>query len=361
MIIKELYLKNFRNYEYQKIVFDEKVNIIYGDNAQGKTNILESVYVCGTSKSQRTRNYKELILFQSENAHINSLIEKNNRNYVIDVHIKKTGNKGIAVNKFPISRASELFDIVDVVFFSPDDLDIIKKGPSDRRKWLDYNLISSNKIYYNALLNYNKVLKNRNLLLQEIRHKKSDEEMLGVWDAQLIDYGKIIMGLRSKFTDRMNEIIKPIHYDISGKKDELELKYIKNVQESDFERKLSDSRSRDIKTGYTSIGPHRDDLLFEINYRDARMFASQGQQKSIIVSVKLSEIDFIYETKKDMPILLLDDVLSELDSKRQTYLLNNIKNIQTIITCTGIDEFVKMRYHINKLFYVENGTIKEMN
>lgn len=361
MIIKELNVKSFRNYKHQQIVFDKDVNIIYGDNAQGKTNILEAIFVSATSKSQRTRNDKELILFEQDNAHIKANIEKNDRDFVIDVHIKKNGSKGVAVNKFAIGKASELFDIIDIVFFSPEDLNIIKNGPLDRRKWLDYKLASISKQYYNYLLNYNKVLKNRNVVLHDIFFDKSAEETLNVWDMQLLSYGSKVIKLRSDFIDRLNEIIEPIHSDISGKKDELIIKYIKNTSIDEFEKKLNLSLERDKKTGFTNVGPHRDDMMFLLNHKDARQFASQGQQKSIIVSLKLSEIDLIYEKKKDMPILLLDDVLSELDSNRQNYLLNCIKNIQTIITCTGIDDFVKMRYNINKLFYVENGMITEKN
>lgn len=361
MIIKELHLKNFRNYNYQKVIFDNKVNIIYGDNAQGKTNILEAIYLSSTSKSQRSRNYRELIFFGEENAHIKSNIEKDGRIYTIDVHVKKNGGKGIAVNKYPIIKASELFDIIDVVFFSPEDLNIVKNSPSDRRKWMDYNLVSISKNYYNTLLNYNKVLKNRNIVLHDANYNKADYDMIDVWDIQLLSYGKKLIELRYKFILKLNEIIKPLHNNISGKKDELEVKYLNHVEIDDFEKKLKHAVDKDRRTGYTSVGPHRDDIVFLINGRDAKQFASQGQQKSIIVSLKLSEIDLIYEIKKDMPILLLDDVLSELDSKRQTYLLNSIKDIQTIITCTGIDDFVRMRYHINKLFYVENGSITEKN
>lgn len=360
MIIKELYLKNFRNYNYQKIVFDSRVNIIYGDNAQGKTNLLEAIYISATSKSQRSRNCKDFILFGEESAHIKTGIKKENLDYMIDVHIKDNG-KGIAINKYPIVRSSELFEVVDVVFFSPEDLSIIKNGPSERRKWLDHNLISMSKNYYNHLLSYNKVLKSRNILLHDMIYNKSDENMMDIWDMQLVSYGEKLIELRFDFISRLNEIIKPIYAEISGKKDKIEIRYINNVNKEDFEKKLKSACDRDMKTGYTSVGPHRDDILFLINGKDARQYASQGQQKSSVVSLKLSEIDLIRELKKDTPILLLDDVLSELDSKRQHFLLNCIKEIQTIITCTGIDDFIKMRYNIDKLFYVEEGMITEKN
>lgn len=361
MILQEISVKNFRNYDYQKVIFNENVNIIYGDNAQGKTNLLEAIYACSVAKSQRTRYDKEMIMFNHNEAHIKSLVKKNERDYVIDIHLKNNGNKGIAINKIIIDKTAELFDIIDVVFFSPEDLNIVKNGPSDRRKWLDYKISSINKNYYNSLLNYNKAIKNRNLLLININKTDNYDDSIVVWNKQIYDYGSKIISYRQKFIKRLNEIIFNIHKNISGGKDNLEVIYNKNVEIDNFENKLNKAYERDRKSGFTSVGPHRDDLIFLVNGNDARQFASQGQQKTVVVSLKLSEIQLIFEEKKDMPILLLDDVLSELDAKRQNFLLNSIKNIQTIITCTGIEDFVRMRYDINKLFYVNNGKIVEKN
>lgn len=358
MIIKELSIKNFRNYLTGNINFDKNANIIYGDNAQGKTNILEAIFMCATTKSQRTRYDKEMIKFNESDAHIRSVIEKLDKEFVIDIHLKNNGSKGVAINKYVISKVSELFDIVDIVFFAPEDLNIIRNSPSDRRKWLDYKLSSISKNYYNALLNYNKALKNRNIILHNLDNKSDIKDTLFVWDSQLINYGSKIISYRRDFIKKINEIIKPVHRDISGNRDKLNIIYSNNVDESNYQKKLNLSVDRDKKLMFTTVGPHKDDIIFIVNDKDAKHFASVGQQKTVIVALKLSEIVLIDENKNDKPILLLDDVLSELDSKRQNQLMSNIKDIQTIITCTGVDDFVKMRYNINRLFYVENGTVK---
>lgn len=361
MIIKSLGIKNFRNYSEENILFDKNANIIYGDNAQGKTNILEAIFMCATTRSQRTRYDKEMIKFQENDAHIKAVIEKLEREYIIDIHLKSNGTKGVAVNKYIISKVSELFDIVDIVFFAPEDLNIIRNSPSDRRKWLDYKLSSINKNYYDALLNYNKVIKNRNIILHDYYNKSDINDTLFVWDSQLINYGSKIIAYRRKFLEKLNKIIAPIHSDISGNKDKLSIIYENNVDENNYKLKLEGSLEKDKRMMFTTVGPHKDDIVFMVNDKDAKHFASVGQQKSVVISLKLSEIDLINESKNDKPILLLDDVLSELDSNRQNRLMGNIKDIQTIITCTGVEDFVKMRYNIDKLFYVENGNISYLN
>lgn len=359
MIIKSVELSHFRNYDKLSLSFDEKTNILYGDNAQGKTNILESLYVSGTTKSHKGSKDKEMISFGEQESHIRTTISKKGIEYKIDLHLKKNKAKGIAINQIPIKKASELFGILNLVFFSPEDLSIIKEGPAQRRRFLDLELCQLDKVYLYHLSNYNKVLMQRNKLLKEIEFHPELEDTLSVWNLQLVSYGKKIIEIRKKFVKDLNEIIASIHSSITGGKEHLELKYEENVSEKDFEQELFFSKNRDLKLGQTHVGPHRDDMNFIVNDTDIRRFGSQGQQRSAALSLKLSEIELVKRVIKDVPVLLLDDVLSELDSNRQNFLLNSIHDVQIIITCTGLDEFVKNRFQINKVFYVSEGTVTE--
>lgn len=359
MIIKSIELKNFRNYEDLNISFDDGTNILFGDNAQGKTNILEAAYLSGTTKSHKGSKDKEMVRFGEQEAHIRTIVVKKEKEYQIDIHLKQNRSKGIAINKIPIKKASELFGILNMVFFSPEDLNIIKNGPSERRRFLDAELCQLDKIYLADLTKYNKVLNQRNKLLKDMVYRPDLKETLSIWDMQLMESGKKIIRRRKQFVDELNEIVHEIHYRISGEKEELLLQYEPNVDDIFFEDELNRAKERDLKYCQTSVGPHRDDLLFSIHGVDIRKFGSQGQQRTSALSLKLSEIELVKKSIHDTPILLLDDVLSELDSNRQNYLLNNIHDTQTIITCTGLDEFVKNRFEINKVFEVISGTVKE--
>jgi len=357
MIVRSVELSNFRNYETLHINLDKGTNILYGNNAQGKTNILESIYVCGTTKSHKGSKDKEMIRFTCEESHIRTVVEKNDQEYQIDIHLRKNRSKGIAINQIPIKKASELFGILNIVFFSPEDLNIIKSGPSERRRFLDSELCQLDKIYLYNLTKYNKILNQRNKLLKELIFKPDLEDTLSVWDLQLIEYGKKIIEERANFVKRINEIVFDIHRKISGNKEELKLLYEPNVEKEEFEKRLIAARSKDLKQKQTTVGPHRDDLLFSIFDVDIRKFGSQGQQRTSALSLKLSEIELVKQTAKDTPVLLLDDVLSELDHNRQNFLLNSIHNIQTIVTCTGLDEFIKNRFQIDKIYQVIEGTV----
>lgn len=363
MIIKSLELSNYRNYEYESIEFDKGINILYGNNAQGKTNILEAIYLCITSKSHRASNDKELINFNKDDCHIKVYIEKKGVENRIDIHIKKNKSKGIAINSMPIKKASDLFGLANVVFFSPEDLSIIKDGPSERRKFIDLELCQLDKLYLNSLIEYNKVLNQRNKLLKELYFRDDFKDTLDIWDMQLVKYGKEIIKQRESFIDILNSIIKKIHFDLTSEIEELNIEYDKNVSFSDFEKKLFLSRENDCRLKTTGVGPHRDDIGFFIKSLntdtpiDARKYASQGQQRTVALSLKLSEIELVEKSTGDYPILLLDDVLSELDELRQDKLLNSIKHIQTIISCTGIEDFLKRNVDINKIFKISEGKI----
>ena len=333
MIIKSIELKNFRNYEELNLNLDGGTNILYGDNAQGKTNILESIYVSGTTKSHKGSRDKEMIRFGENEAHIRTMVEKNQMSYQIDMHLKKNRSKGIAINGVPIRKASELFGVLNMVFFSPEDLNIIKNGPSERRRFLDSEICQLDKIYLSDLTKYNKVLNQRNKLLKDMVFHPDLENTLSVWDMQLI----------------------------SGGREQLTLTYEPDIEEAFFEDELNRAKEKDRKYCSTSVGPHRDDISFFIGDIDIRKFGSQGQQRTSALSLKLSEIELVKRCIHDTPVLLLDDVLSELDSNRQNYLLNSIHDIQTVITCTGLDEFVRNRFQIDKIFEVISGTVSEKN
>jgi len=356
MFIEKIELNNFRNYESLLLEFDKGTNIFYGNNAQGKTNILESVYVCGTTKSHKGSKDREIINFNRDESHIRMFVNKNDNNYQIDMHLKKNKSKGIAINSVPIKKASELFGIVNFVFFSPEDLNIIKNGPSERRRFLDLELCQLNKLYLIQLSDYNRILNQRNKLLKS-NFSPELIDTISVWDEQLINYGSIIIAERTKFIAELNQIITDIHSNLTGQQEVIEIIYEPSVIVSNFAEQLNKNRSKDIHRRQSLIGPHRDDFSILINGIDIRKYGSQGQQRTAALSLKLSEIYLVKKITRDTPILLLDDVLSELDSSRQNYLLQNIHDIQTLITCTGLDEFINNRFKINKIYEVINGNV----
>ena len=357
MVIESIKLENFRNYETLELTLDPGTNIFYGENAQGKTNILESVYLCGTTKSHKGSKDREMIRFDQEEAHIRMKLDRDGSSYSIDMHLKKNRPKGIAINGVPIRKAGELLGLGNFVFFSPEDLNIIKSGPGERRRFMDLELCQLSKVYLFQLSNYNKILNQRNKLLKEIMFRPEDLDTLDVWDRQLVQYGERVIREREKFVGRLNEIIGEIHQRLSGGRETLVIHYEKNVEPEEFEARLTANRDRDLKLRTTQAGPHRDDLCFDIGGMDIRKFGSQGQQRTAALSLKLSEIELVKQEIKDTPVLLLDDVLSELDSSRQKYLLDGIHDIQTLITCTGLDEFVENRFEINKVFRVSDGVV----
>lgn len=361
MIIKSIKLENFRNYESLELDFENGTNILYGDNAQGKTNVLEAIYLSATTKSHKGSKDKEIIKFEKDESHIRMFLDKEGMEYRVDMHLRRSKSKGIAINGQPIKKAADLVGLLNVVFFSPEDLSIIKDGPSDRRKFVDMELFQIDKYYLYNLNQYNKIINQRNKLLKDFYFNTDLNETLQVWNMQLVTYGKKIISRREKFVEQLNEIIFDIHKNLSGGKEELTIIYEPNVGEDEFENKLKSSQERDIKLKMTSVGPHRDDFCFMINGVDIRKYGSQGQQRTAALSLKLAEIELLKKVTGDLPVLLLDDVLSELDSNRQNYLLNSIGNIQTIITCTGLDEFINNRFEIDKIFKVTNGIIESEN
>ena len=358
MFITNLSLKDYRNYKYTVVDFSDGINILFGKNAQGKTNIIEAIYLCATSKSHRTNNDKELINLNENESHIKLTIDKKGLNENIDIHIKKNNKKGIAINRIPIKKLNELLGIVNVIIFSPEDLGIIKNGPKERRKFLNLELCQLDSIYYYNLQQYQKILKQRNNLLKKFKKFGKTDKTIDIWNDQLANFGIKIIHKRQEFINNLNLIINKIHYDISGKKENLQLEYEKNVNDIDFVKKLEKNLDKDIRFGTTSVGPHRDDIMFLINGIDIRKYGSQGQQRTAALSLKLSEIKLVIDKIDDTPVLLLDDVLSELDDDRQKYLIHSLKNIQTIITCTGVEDYIKNSINIGRLYEVSNGKVE---
>lgn len=361
MIIKSIELADYRNYDFLTLQFDKGTNILYGDNAQGKTNILEAIYVAATTKSHKGSKDREIINFDKEEAHIRTYLEKEDVETRVDMHLRKSRSKGIAIDGQKLKKAADLLGLCNVVFFSPEDMSIIKNGPAERRRFVDMELCQLDNFYLYNLNHYNKIVNQRNKLLKDMYMNPELRDTLNIWDSQLVSFGSKIIERRKSFADQINEIIYDIHKKLSGGKEELYIQYEPDVLIESFETKLKINQEKDIKLKQTTTGPHRDDISFLIGTTDIRKFGSQGQQRTAALSLKLSEIELMKKITKDTPILLLDDVLSELDSNRQNYLLNSIGDIQTIISCTGLEEFVNNRFEINKIFKVANGVVTSEN
>lgn len=357
MTIKSVGLRDFRNYEELSLDLGQGLNIFYGDNAQGKTNLLEAIFTAGTTRSHKGSRDKEMIRIGCESAHIRLMIEKKGLTRRIDMELRKNRSKGAAVDGIPVRRSVDLFGMLNLVFFSPEDLTMIKDGPSVRRRFIDMELSQIDRIYLYNLSNFNKVLRQRNELLKQMDMNSDIPDTLDVWDEQLVKYGGEVIEARKKFMDDLNDIVGSIHKKLSGGLEELEVRYVPDVGSDEFMDRLLSGRRSDIWQKSTQTGPQRDDIIFIINGTDGRRFASQGQQRTAALSLKLSEIELTRRVTGEDPVLLLDDVLSELDRKRQDMLLSEIGDIQTLITCTGLEEYVEKRRNDAEIFNVKAGKI----
>ncbi len=350
MFIQHLKLNHFRNYPKADIDLIDGINIFHGDNAQGKTNLLESLYVAAYGKSFRSKNSDDLILNDYPIGSVEVYYQKNHTKGNIKVVFERSGLRHLFTNHSKQLKRVDYLGHIYVVLFSPEDLRLVKEGPQERRLFIDRELSHLNKVYLDYLLKYNKVLKQRNTLLKTVKNSLLLESQLEVWDNQLVYYGARIILKRQQFIQRINALARLIHKKITYGKELLEIVYestisndlndLKNIENVLIEQ-TKKALSNDIKRGFTTIGPHRDDLKIVINKIDARRFGSQGQQRTAALSLKLSELEIIKEEIGEYPILLLDDVMSELDQSRQHFLLETIKNIQTILTTTdinGLDE-----------------------
>ena len=361
MYIRSPQLANFRNYESLSLEFSEGTNILYGDNAQGKTNILEALYLVATTKSHRSVRDRDMIRFGCQEGHIRTVLIKNGVDYQVDMHLRAAKTKGLAINGQKLKRASQLMGLLHIVFFSPEDLTIVKNGPAYRRHFLDMELCQLDGDYLFNLNHYNRIVDQRNRLLKEIWNNPDLEATLDVWDDQLADYGTKIIARRREFMEQLADLIGDIHLRLSGGREHLSLQYLPDTEAAALKEKLLQNRERDKYLKSTSVGPHKDDFSFVCNEIDLRKFGSQGQQRTCALSLKLAEIELVKKMIGDSPVLMLDDVLSELDSNRQNALLKTIGGLQTIITCTGLDEFVSHRFAIDRLYRVENGVVTQSN
>lgn len=357
MKINQLELSEFRNYKTLSVQFDEKVNILYGDNAQGKTNVLEAIYVCGTTKSHKGSKDREMIRISAEESHIRMMVEKAGIPHRIDMHLRKNKAKGIAIDGVPIKRSSDLMGLIHIVFFSPEDLSMIKNGPGERRRFLDLELCQLDQSYLYHLGNYNRAINQRNNLLKQIGFRKDLKDTIEVWDMQLIEHGSVLIETRKRFVEELNELLPRIHAKLSGGTEDLYISYEPNVSAKEYGQKLAMNLERDLVLKATGSGPHRDDISFSVGNKNLKQFGSQGQQRTAALSLKLAEIELVRKKIKESPILLLDDVLSELDRNRQTYLLDSITELQTIITCTGLEEFIGDKRQYHKIFHVVEGVL----
>ena len=359
MYIKEIELNNFRNYKEQKVSFSRNVNIFIGKNAQGKTNLLEGIYLNAFGKSFKNVKDKEMIRFGEEYCKIKTISENEEGENTTEIAIRNDGRKGIKKDGVKIKRASELLDRIYIIIFSPEDLRIVKDEPEKRRKFINRELCQIRAGYLYDLNEYNRVLKQRNVYLKE---KNIDEDMLDIWDRQLAACGTRIIRKRKQFIERIDEISRNIHYGITDGKERLALKYESNVPasantEEDFYEILIATREDDIRNGTTGRGPHRDDFSINADAIDLRRFGSQGQQRTAALSLKLSEIKIIEEEKGEKPVLLLDDVLSELDNDRQVMLINSLGENQMFITTTEIIESVAEKLPKGKYFKIVEGQV----
>ena len=361
MYIKTLILENFRNYKKEQIVLSPETNVFYGANAQGKTNILEACYLFSHGRSHRAKYDTELIKFGEKLFNLNAVFEDSLREYNAFMRINKEGKKLIKINNVPITKLSMLMSYLNVVMFSPEDLELIKGSPSVRRRFIDEAISQLYPNYLVNLIDYNKALVQKNALLKNLKFSGAkNDTMLSVWNEQLANTGGVIQRYRNDFLKNLAEFSRNIHKEIT--KEEFELLYVPNIACEDMEKiteeffkKLESAQEREIEAGLSQYGIQRDDFKITLNAKEARVYGSQGQQRTCVLTLKLAETEYIKSVKGEYPVLLLDDIMSELDIKRRRYLLEKITGKQVLITCTDIDVMKDTKN--NKIFKISNGKI----
>jgi DNA replication and repair protein RecF len=371
MYIKKILLKNYRNIDKTYLNLNSNLNIFIGDNGQGKTNLLESVYLMATTESHRTNRDSELINWNKDKALVQLKLIKKDYDLTISYEIEGR-NKSIKINNNPLEKISDLVGNLNVILFSPEDLKIIKGGPNNRRKFLDLEISQVNPYYYHLLKEYDHIIRQRNNLLKKMYYQKNkDINLLEVWDEKLAEKGSKILFKRLKVLKKLKILARLAQRKLTNGNENLTIKYdctlninndyslqsIKNV----FLNKLKDDRNDEFERGYTLSGPHRDDLILKINDMNVRKFGSQGQQRTVALGLKLAELEFMKSESGEYPVLLLDDVFSELDKKRKNTLLSIINDkIQTLITTTDLDDIDNLTYkNSSKIFNVKDGFIAE--
>ncbi|WP_408955297.1 DNA replication/repair protein RecF [Natroniella sp. ANB-PHB2] len=368
MFLSQLYLRDFRNYNQQHLKFDQNLNLIIGANAQGKTNILEAIYLLGTGNSHRTNIDSELINWNKDNFYVKGELIKNNQNYQLEVNYQGR-TKEIKVNSNKLQRMSDLVGYLNIVIFSPEDLTLVKGSPSQRRRFINLEVSQVSSYYKHLLTEYRKILKQRNNLLKEIGENNTPQHMLQVWDQQLIDIGSKIIKRRLEAIDKLSILAKLMQRKITDGIETLLLKYDTKLQvntnsstqeiKEEFKKELKQKRKREIEHGVTKVGPHRDDISLIVNNINIRKFGSQGQQRTTALAIKLAELEFMKAEIGEYPILLLDDVFSELDDKRRFQLLKVIQNkVQTFITTTHLNQLQSFNNEY-KSFKINKGSVIE--
>ena len=353
MYIEKIKLQNFRNYKQLELNLNKNINIIYGNNAQGKTNILESIFLCSFGKSFRTTKEKEMIKFNETNLILEVFYQKKDRDGKIKIEIGD--KKQIYLNGIKIKKLSELLGNVNIVIFTPDDINILKDGPAGRRRFLDMMIGQLRPNYVYNLNMYLKTIEQRNNYLRQIREENKPEEMLEIWDEKLAEYAGIIFNYRNEFIKKIIQKINKIHSEITENKEKLEVEYISNCENKEnYLKLLKERRKLDIIKGFTTKGIHRDDFMIYINEKEVGAYGSQGQNRTVVLSLKLAELNVIYDEIGEYPILLLDDFMSELDEERRKNFLNNIKNTQVILTGTEKIDLPNLEYN---LYNVKKGEI----
>ena len=356
MYIEKIKLENFRNYEKQEIIFNKKINNIYGDNAQGKTNILEAIFVCSLGKSFRTNQDKDLINLNKDFSKIEIEYFKKDREGKIKLELNQ--KKDFFINDIKVKKISDILGKIYVVLFTPQDINILKNEPNKRRRFLNIMISQLRPMYVHILNKYNKTLEQRNNYLKQIKYENKSEKMLDIWDEQLVNLGTKIFIYRKEFLKKINKKIKNIHLITTQNKENIEIKYKSNIiDENKYLEELKNKRKIDIQKGYTSIGIHRDDFEIYINNENISIYGSQGQQRSSIISLKLAEAETIYEEIEEYPIILLDDFMSELDKNRIKGFIENIKENQVIITST---EKIMLDKNEIKYYNVKSAKIENL-
>ena len=343
MWIKKIKIKNFRNYNEQEINLEKNINIFYGQNAQGKTNIIEAIFLCSLGKSFRAKKDNEMIKINEKNSLIEIEYEKSDRDGKIKIEL---GNKkNIYINGIKIKKLSELLGNLNIVIFTPDDISILKGGPENRRKFLDIMISQLRPNYMHILSLYVNTIKQRNNYLKQIKEENKDEKLLEIWDEKLADYAIKICEYREEFINKIINKIKIIHKNITNNKEEIKLEYITECKNREkYLQLLKERRKLDIIKGFTTKGVHRDDFVIYINNKEINIYGSQGQNRTAMLSLKLAELQVINDEIGEYPILLLDDFMSELDKTRRKNFLENIENTQVIITGTEKLDIENLKY-----------------
>ena len=360
MHITRLELRQFRNYEEAELRPCEGVTVLYGNNAQGKTALLEAIVLSCTGRSHRTSRDKELIRWGQEMGRVFVQAEKRDGSHEVEMLLSSLRRKAVRVNGSALQRTGELMGHVNGVLFAPEDLRMVKDGPAERRRFIDMELSQIKPSYYYALQHYAHALMQRNRLLRDIAVKPSLSDMLEDWDAQLARHGAAIMRARQGFIALISEAAHENHLEISGGQEDLKARYVPSLDAQDepeqaLMKALRVARDVDIRRGTTSVGPHRDDLLLTLSGMDVRVYGSQGQQRTTALSLKLAELDIMRREIGEWPVLMLDDVMSELDPRRRRQLLGRLNGIQTIVTCTDMSDLAEAE--IGAAWRIQNGTI----